>query len=206
LLDWIEDADARAECLAEARLQIDRMSRLVSDLLLLAQVEAGLVIERRPVALHELVERIAHEAHQRADGRIVSLERLEPIEVTGDEIRLAQVLANLVDNALKHTPPGGLVSLGMGRENGGARLTVTDTGEGIAAEELPHVFDRFFRSSRARSPSQNGAGLGLAIVKHLTEAHGGQVGVESQQGRGSRFTVWLPLTTGDATSKPKTAA
>jgi heavy metal sensor kinase len=193
LLDRVADPAARAECLREARDQVERMSRLVSDLLVLARVEAGQLIEQRPVALDELLERVARETQLRANGRRVELDGVEPVEILGDEGRLAQVLTNLVDNALEHTPAGGRIGLGLDRRDGWARLTVVDTGEGIPQEHLPRVFDRFYRVDKARARASAGAGLGLAIVKHLAEAHGGRVTAESEAGRGSRFTVWLPV-------------
>jgi heavy metal sensor kinase len=196
LLDRMTDPAARAECRREAREQVERMSRLVQDLLTLAQVEAGRVIELRPVALDALVTRIAREAEPRADGQRLHVEAAETVELLGDEGRLTQVLTNLVDNALRHTPSGGTITLRLARENGWARVAVADTGEGIPAEHLPHIFDRFYRADKARARAGGGTGLGLAIVKHLTEAHGGWVTVESAPGRGTCFTVWLPLRPG----------
>jgi signal transduction histidine kinase len=168
------------------------MSRLVTDLLLLAQVEAGRVIERRPVHLASVVERVAREAHQRADGREIALSPLEQVQLVGDEDRLAQVVRNLVDNAIRHTQPGARIGIALKREDGWARLDVSDTGAGIPAEHLEHVFERFYRVGR-RPDQDGGSGLGLAIVKHLTEAHGGRVSVDSEVGAGTRFTVRLPV-------------
>ncbi|MBI2910913.1 MAG: HAMP domain-containing protein [Chloroflexi bacterium] len=192
LVDRVDDDAARAECLAEVRGQVERMSRLVSELLALAQVEAGQIVERRPVALSALVRRVVGEAGPRAEGRRLVVERADDVEVLGDEARLGQVVTNLVNNAVRHTPPEGAVNVSLAREDGWARISVADTGEGIPAEHLPRVFDRFYRVDRTRAHA-DGTGLGLAIVKHLTEAHGGWVRAESQVGRGSRFTVWLPL-------------
>jgi signal transduction histidine kinase len=193
LLDRIEDPEGREECVREARQQVERMSRLVADLLVLARVEAGEVIEHRPVDLGALVERIAREAALRAADRRVVVERNDPVEIAGDEDRLAQVIGNLVDNALKYTPPGGRIALSLVREDGWAHLTVADTGAGIPPEHLPHIFERFYRVDKIGARAAGGAGLGLAIVKHLTEAHSGRVAAESEVGRGSRFTVRLPL-------------
>lgn len=188
----ITDRDERDACLREAREQVERMTRLVSDLLVLAQVEAGQVVERRPVALYPLLERVVAEAKPHADGRQIQVAGPADIQLVGDEGRLTQVFANLVDNALKYTLPNGAISVRLDREDGWASICVADTGVGIAPEHLPHVFDRFYRVRKARAES-NGTGLGLAIVKHLTEAHGGRVSVDSEPGRGSRFTVRLPL-------------
>jgi signal transduction histidine kinase len=193
LLERVTDREERAECRREAREQIERMSRLVADLLLLARVEAGQLVEPRPVRLSALLERVAREGAERATGQRVRLGAVEPLECLGDEGRLIQILSNLVDNGLHHTPPGGSVTLGAQQQNGWARLTVQDSGEGIAPEHLPHVFERFYRADQTRARASGGTGLGLAIVKHLAEAHGGWVTAESAPGAGSCFSVWLPL-------------
>jgi two-component system, OmpR family, sensor kinase len=202
LLEQEDDPQARAECLAEARLQVRRMSRLVSDLLVLAQREARLVVERRPTPLRLLAEHIAHEAEHRASGQHVRLGRVDPVTVLADEDRLAQILTNLVDNALKHTPPGGTVQLSVEQVDGHVDLTVTDDGAGIAPEHLPRIFDRFYRADGRGTGPDGGTGLGLAIARHLTEAHGGQISVDSKPGRGSRFIVRLPLPPSGLTTLP----
>jgi two-component system, OmpR family, sensor kinase len=193
LLERVEDPEAVAECVSEARQQVDRMSRLVADLLLLARVEAREVVDRQPVALHHLVRAARREALGRTGDKTIEVREAEPTEVLGDAGRLAQVLTNLVDNALKHTPAGGMVRLDLLQVDGWARISVADDGEGIAPEHLPHVFDRFYRGRARVGATDDGSGLGLAIVKHLTEAHGGRVTAESQLGGGSVFTVWLPV-------------
>jgi signal transduction histidine kinase len=109
-----------------------------------------------------------------------------------DPTRLEQVLANLLRNAVRHTPPGGIVAVMAAAEAGAVRVEVRDTGEGIKPEELPHIWERFYRGRDSRSDADGSAGLGLALVKELTEAMGGTVGVESVVGKGSCFTVRLP--------------
>lgn len=193
LIDRVPDREARLECVREARQQVERMSRLVADLLMLARIETGQVVERRPLALDRVVERVAHAVRPRAEGRDVRLERVEPIQVLGDEGRLAQILTNLLDNALRHTPMNGTISVRLERQDGWAHLSVTDTGEGIRPADLPHIFERFYRGDRSAADRDDGTGLGLAIVKYLTEAHDGRVTAESELGRGSSFTVWLPV-------------
>ena len=193
LLDDGCDEEDREECFVEIRQQVERMSRLVADLLLLAQVEPAQMIEQGPVGLAPLVRRAAREAERRATGQTIRMGRLEPLQVLGDEGRLTQILTNLVDNALRHTPPGGAISLSVERDGQTALLVVLDTGEGIEAEHLPRIFDRAYRACAGASFDDSN-GLGLAIVKHLAEAHGGGVEVDSELGRGSRFAVWLPLT------------
>jgi two-component system sensor histidine kinase BaeS len=113
-------------------------------------------------------------------------------EVEGDAGRLAQVLRNLLSNALRHTPAGGRVAVLVDRQDAWVRLQVADTGSGIAPEDLPHVFDRFYRGDRSRSRAGGGAGLGLAITRQIVTAHGGRIEVASPPGAGTTFTVTLP--------------
>jgi signal transduction histidine kinase len=113
--------------------------------------------------------------------------------VEGDRARIKQVVVNLLDNAIKYTPPGGTITLNVRAQGGNAVLEVADTGMGIPADALAHIFERFFRVDKARSRDAGGAGLGLAIVKSICAAHGGSVEVESAEGKGSRFRVELPL-------------
>jgi len=115
------------------------------------------------------------------------------IRIWGDQARIKQVIVNLVDNAIKYTPEGGAVRVVVGIEDNHAMMRVEDNGAGIPADALPHLFERFYRVDKARSRQMGGAGLGLAIVKSIVTAHGGQVTVESAEGRGSRFRVQLPL-------------
>jgi len=117
----------------------------------------------------------------------------ERVSVDGDRARLKQVIVNLVDNAIKHTPAGVLVEVMVRATNNRAALEVDDTGAGIPAEAPPHIFERFYRVDKARSRRMGGAGLGLAIVKSIVAAHGGQILVESDERRGSRFCVESPL-------------
>ncbi len=192
VLPRIEDETAQAECLADARDQTQRLARLVQDLLLLARAEANQLLEFDAVSLSEVLQRAAYEASLRAGDRAVKIDRCEDIQILGDRIRVTQMLNNLVDNALRHTRSDGTITLSLWRENNWAVLEVADDGEGIAEEDLPRIFDRFFRAAHARS-DQRGAGLGLAIVKHLAEAHGGSITVSSEPGRGSSFSIRLPL-------------
>jgi signal transduction histidine kinase len=126
-------------------------------------------------------------------GLDIKIGEEDQITVLGDADKLKQLLLNLVDNAIQYTPKGGQITLGLVREGGWARLTVADTGIGIPPEDLPHVFERFYRVDKARSRSAGGAGLGLSIASWIAQAHGGYIGVSSEPGRGTTFTVWLPV-------------
>jgi len=128
-----------------------------------------------------------------ADGVQVELGREDQARVLGDHDRLMQVLLNLVANALDHTPRGGKVTLALTCVEGWARLTVSDTGTGIPKEDLPHIFERFYRVDRARVRKvSGGAGLGLSIAYWITRSHNGRIEVASEEGRGTTFMVWLP--------------
>jgi heavy metal sensor kinase len=173
---------------------VDRLSRLVADLLTLARAEAGVeVLRRRPMALEPLLHRVAASIQTQADAqRVVLAVRVpEGLSVNADEDRLFQALANLLDNAVRHTRSGGDIELGADAANDGVRIWVADTGEGIPSDHLPHIFQRFYRADAHRSRNEGGSGLGLAITKWIVEAHGGQIAVHSQPGR-TEFTLQLP--------------
>jgi two-component system OmpR family sensor kinase/two-component system sensor histidine kinase BaeS len=178
------------------------LSRLVSDLHELAQADAGhLALNRQPIQLAELVGSTAAAFGAAAETKGVTLDWQIPPDlppVMADPARLIQVLHNLLDNALRHTPAGGSISLRAGCDDDDVWLAVQDSGEGISLEDLPRVFDRFYRADPARSRATGGAGLGLAIVRAIVEAHGGRVSAASQgmPGQGSTFTLRLPRKTG----------
>ncbi len=184
----------RLQSIHEATEEAERMSRLVSDLLFLSEADAQEIVEHQPVALHAVVASVWERAKELDGGaHQVLLERNDPAAVAGDRERLAQLLWNLVENALRYTPPGGTVSLALRREGKVAEVTVSDTGIGIPAEHLPYIFERFYRVDQARSRSQGGTGLGLAIAKQVVAAHGGQIRVRSEPAVGSTFTVTLSV-------------
>lgn len=186
-----DDPGARGEALAAIGAETTRMRRLISDLLLLAQADAGLELTLQPVELDTLLLDIYRQAQLMAAGVTVHLGAEDQALVQGDADRLHQLLLNLVVNGLKYTPAGGEVTLGMRRHDGWAEVTVADTGIGIPAEDLPHIFERFYRADPSRGRS-GGSGLGLAIAQWIAQAHGGRIEVESTVGKGSTFTVWLP--------------
>lgn len=187
----LEDEAANLEAMHTEAL---RLTRLLDDLAALAEAERpGLLLEKRPVDLAEVARAEADAWSGRFAGKGIDLAlELEPAWVAGDPDRLGQVAANLISNALRYTPEGGRVWVRTACEGEGAVLEVEDTGIGIEAAELPHVFTRFWRSEKSRSRATGGAGIGLAIVRELVRAHEGRVEVESAPGRGSRFRVILP--------------
>jgi two-component system OmpR family sensor kinase len=179
--------------------EVDRMTRMVRDLLVLVQAETGrLPLAQDVVELDTLLLEVFQQAKVLADGRFdIKLGQEDQASVRGDRDRLKQVLLNLVANALDHTPDGGKVILGLSCVGDYARLTVTDSGPGIPKEDLPHIFERFYRveTSRKRKDS-GGAGLGLSIAYWITKSHNGRLEVASEVGKGTTFSVWLPRITG----------
>jgi len=190
-----EPLDNNGELFDDVRQEIGRMERLVTDLLTLARSDLGeLDLAVGQVNLVPLATEMVRLAAPLAGERgleLTSASDSEPVTVEADPDRLQQVLLILLDNAIKHTPPGGKVTLAARRQGGEALIEVKDTGEGISPEHLPRLFDRFYRADRARSRS-GGVGLGLAIAKSLVEAHGGQLSVTSVLGSGVTVTIRLP--------------
>ncbi len=184
----------RDEMLSEIESEAQHMRRLVSDLLLLAQSEADHLITREPVELDTLLLEVYSQAKRRAPDRNLRLLHEDQAVVRGDADRLRQMLVNLINNAIQYTPPGGSIDLSLEcLSNNQAQITIEDTGQGIAAEDLPHIFDRFYRTDKARSRAVGGTGLGLSIVKWIVDAHWGEIDVESTLGAGTTFRVRLPL-------------
>jgi two-component system sensor histidine kinase BaeS len=162
----------------------------------LAQAEAGnLALERRPVEVGDLLHDAVVNFEPQASDQDVTLSLevpAEPLEVLVDWHRISQVLGNLLTNALRHTPAGGKITLAAEAAGDDVRVTVTDTGTGIPAEDLPYVFDRFWRGEKSRSRASGGSGLGLAIARQLVELHGGAIGATSRPGDGSQFWFTVP--------------
>jgi signal transduction histidine kinase len=195
LRDGVVEPDRRViDSLHEEAIHLNR---LVDDLQELSLAEAGqLRLQRQPVALADVVDQAIGTFGSRAEARGVALhvdlpEDLPLVEV--DPQRVGQVLRNLLDNALTHTPPGGEIHVVASASDEWIEVSVRDTGSGIAAKDLPHVFERFYRADKSRSRATGGAGLGLAIARQLVEAHGGRIEVESKVGHGTQFTFTLPV-------------
>lgn len=182
--------DALADCVEES----DRVLLMLNTLMDISEAESGAMqLHRAPVAVADVIGRAVDLYHDVADARDITLTASAPADLTvsADRPRLEQVMANLIDNAIKYTGPDGSVDVTASREDGRALLRVRDTGAGIPPDEIPRIWDRLFRGDRSRS--ERGLGLGLSLVKAIVEAHGGTVTVESEIGRGSTFTVALPL-------------
>lgn len=197
-LEGVQDGvyPATAEHIEPVLEQVRLLTRLVDDLHLLALAEAGqLQLERRRLDVGGLLRDALVSFGPQADDRQVILALDLPAEllwVEADGRRIAQVLGNLLTNALRHTPQGGKVTLGAVADGAGVMVTVADTGTGMAPQDLPAVFERFWRGERSRSRAGGGSGLGLAIARQIVELHGGAIGVESTLGQGARFWFTLP--------------
>ncbi|HEU4753341.1 MAG TPA: ATP-binding protein, partial [Armatimonadota bacterium] len=177
--------------------QADRLARLASQFLDLAQIESGnLIHSLEPVSVVGVVDEVVQTLTERAAEQQVELRtELEDglPELLADRDRLVQVLVNLLDNALRYTPQGGVVEVSARRAGSDLLLEVADTGAGISEEHLPHLFERFYRVDRARGAATGGTGLGLSIVQQIVEAHGGHIEARSRVGKGTRFTITLPI-------------
>lgn len=181
------------EALNEATREAQRLSRLVADLLALARADAGMSLLRQRVELDRVLLDSLAQARHLARGQRVELAALEPALVEGDPDRLKELFLILLDNALKYTPPEGQVILNLCRSNATVEVTVHDTGVGISPDDLPRVFDRFYRVDTARTPDPGGTGLGLPIARWIVEQHGGKIELESKPGQGTTVSVRLPL-------------
>lgn len=186
-------AEDREAVLSDMAEESDRMSRLVNDLLVLARADAGRELHSEPVAIKPLIEDACRNARLLAPERTIHCLNELDVFVQGDHDALKQVLLILLDNALKFTPPSGRLTLTTALHENKVAITVQDTGIGISAQALPHIFERFYRGDTSRTGA--GAGLGLAIAKTLVEGQHGSISVQSEPGQGSAFTIRLPRAT-----------
>lgn len=175
--------------------EIERMTNIVENLLLLAKSESGdILIDKQRINVKEVVSELCEQLVMYASNMDVELiyDNIEDALVECDKLRIRQVITNLIVNAIKYNVEGGKVFVELKNFPNGVLITVTDTGIGIKQEELSKIFDRFFRSDKSRKREEGGTGLGLSICKSIVEAHGGYIDVESEYGKGSKFSVWLP--------------
>jgi two-component system, OmpR family, phosphate regulon sensor histidine kinase PhoR len=189
-----DDPDAGREFAVRIGREAERLDTLVRDLLDLSRVERG-TLDVEPVDLVGLAKEVVGGFADRAEERRIKLRtELRPnVAMRGDRAQLGLLLSNLIDNAVRYTPSRGTVRVRLDGGESRAVLQVADTGEGIPASELPRIFERFYRVDKARARQTGGTGLGLAIVRHVAESHGGTVTVDSELGRGTTFTVILPV-------------
>jgi signal transduction histidine kinase len=184
------------ESLTSIDQEAGRLTRLVGGLILLIQAESGkLALNLKPVELDTLLLEVYHEMRILAGNNVrLKLADIDQVQVNGDRDRLKQVLLNLVGNAIQYTPQGGDVILSLAIIGEQVRIIVRDTGPGIPAEDLPYIFERFYRAEKSRTRTRtSGFGLGLSIVQWIVENHGGTIKVESKEGEGTTFAIWLPL-------------
>ncbi len=195
----VGDPETISRYLRQSQQEINRMSALIDDLFELAQIDAGhLELHGEPGSISDLISDTLEGFRARARERQIELsgavaEGVDPVWMAADKI--GRVLQNLIENALHHTPPGGKIRVHAGVVNGSVVISVADNGRGIPPEDLPHIFDRFYRGEKSRSRegyASGGAGLGLAIAKGIVEAHNGHIWVESQPGEGTEMRFTLP--------------
>jgi signal transduction histidine kinase len=188
-LEWRASAASQIE-------EIDKLTRMVNQLLTLARAESGEIpLAHEAVDLGALAATVTEQLEPVAQAKDLSLhcDVNQPVTVTGDGGWLERLLINLLDNAIKYTPPGGRIRVGVSCENDHARVDISDTGPGIPAGAVPHIFERFYRVDPARSSTVEGAGLGLSLAKWIVDRHHGRIEVRSEPGKGSTFTIWLPV-------------
>lgn len=190
----VTEADAVKRYLGLIQHESEHLGRLIEDLFELVRIDSGnLELRLAVVPLEQLVAEVVDAMRVQAEGKGVMLvARCDEVPaVAVDALRMQRVLTNLIGNAVRHTPPGGQVNVAVRWQNGHVQVEVADTGEGIALEDQPHVFERFYRGEKSRSRENGGAGLGLAIARGIVEAHSGHIRLESRPGQGSRFIVEL---------------
>jgi heavy metal sensor kinase len=207
-LRWAKTPDEFRDMLRSNMEEIDRMERIIESLLTLAKSEVGeLTLEMKELSLSDMVQELYLQSSLLCESKNIEVQLLldvhEEIRIRGDDLRLRQLFLNLISNGLKYTPENGHMEIVLAMDNGFASVTITDSGIGISAEHLPHIFDRFYRVDKARNRMDGGTGLGLAIVKWIAEAHGGSITVTSKVNKGSSFTVCLPIDGPEEGKHPK---
>jgi two-component system phosphate regulon sensor histidine kinase PhoR len=192
----VDDREAARDFLSRIEVEVDRMTQLVAELTELSRIETGKAeLELEPLDISGLVEEAVAQLRPQAERQKLALETSLANDlpaVTADKERLRQVMVNLIHNAIKFNRPGGNIRITTRSSGKTVSVEVADTGIGIAREDLPHIFERFYKVDKSRAGQ--GSGIGLAIAKHVVESHGGKIRVESEEGKGTTFTIDLPLT------------
>jgi two-component system phosphate regulon sensor histidine kinase PhoR len=191
----VENPEQSSRFLSIIRRHVDRMNKLISDLLQLSEIESEeFELKTEPFSVKETIEEVADSLRRSASEKqqtlTVELDS-EDLKAVGDRYRITQALTNLLDNAIKYTPEKGKVKIEAREKNGIVEMAVSDDGAGIPQKDLPRIFERFYTADKGRSRELGGTGLGLSIVRHIIEAHEGKVQVESEPGKGSRFSFTL---------------
>jgi two-component system phosphate regulon sensor histidine kinase PhoR len=196
LLDGaIDDPENNRKFLEIIMRQATRLTNIAADLLTLSELESNAgAAQPHPISVSAVLESALRTVEPAAEARGITLlrDKIDDLNVNGRELRLEQVFVNLLDNAIKFSRPNGEISITIQSIDGRARITIADSGIGIPSEDLPRIFERFYRVDKARSRDVGGTGLGLSIVKHVVEQMGGTVTVDSRLGEGSRFTIVVP--------------
>ncbi|MBI3753054.1 MAG: HAMP domain-containing histidine kinase [Deltaproteobacteria bacterium] len=185
------------ETLKSSLEEIDKMNAIVKSLLDLARIDSRIKLPQDKIRLDEIIEERFNQTMPlaRYKGVDMKVRKSEKVVVIGDILRIGQLIFNLIDNAIKYTVKGGRIEIALEQEDGWAIITVLDTGIGIAKEDIPYIFDRFYRVDKARTSGEGGVGLGLSICKEIVDAHEGRIEVKSEAGKGSIFMVYLPAAT-----------
>lgn len=200
ILSQDRSASEYREILANNLDRLEFLTKLVNELLFLSQADKGKdMLRRKPLRLDQLLTDVAEAFRVVANqkGLDLSLDLPKNISVTGDDTRLRQVFTNLIDNAIRYTPKGGNIEITVFPQNGNVTVTIKDTGLGIPADEIPHIFDRFYRVDKSRSRDDGGTGLGLNICEWIVKAHQGSIEVQSRLGKGTTIHVTLPSASHD---------
>ncbi len=185
------------EVIASNLEEINYMSKVLEDLFILSRSDENQIhLNCKPMDMRDLVEEVCKHAEVLASDKdiCIIIAFLEPVQINGDEVRLRQMVWNILHNGIKYTQPGGELKVSLQDEGKSALLSIQDTGIGIPEKDLPSIFDRFYRVDKARSRDEGGSGLGLSICKHIAEAHKGTIEVESKLGAGTRFKIRIPRT------------
>jgi heavy metal sensor kinase len=190
------DSDAYKEVLRTVNTEVDRMIRLVGSLLTLARADARRIpLSREAIDLGDIVGDAVDQIRPAAAEKALAIDLApgEEVRLIADQDLLLQLVLNVLDNAVKYTPAGGSIRVSCQRDGSTAEVAVADTGPGIAPEDLPHIFDRFYRADKSRRQGDSGAGLGLSICRWIAESHGGTIEAQSSPGQGATFIVRLPV-------------